>query len=196
VGPVTAAQTASVLRLLTDAKVQLVVVGDPGRATSLRLVVASHPTNLAAFGGALDRLGAVLESPQEAVDGPVRLGDPLGAMTVSTRFGPVDLLLGGPGYSLYADTVEVAEVRSVAGVDVRWVPFTPAPAAEQRRGRDRSPAAVSRRLLALVDAIGGPESPEGAAASEADDAVGPGLSPGATEGAPGRARPPSKSRLP
>lgn len=159
----TPSDAGAILRTLGSADVQVVVVGDPASPSGLRLVVSRHPTNLAALATALDRLGAVLAVSVDADGhGPRRVGDPLGAMTVTTDHGPVDLLFGGPGRSLYAETVDISEPRVVGGIDIRWAAAPPAPAAPA----DRSARSVGRRLRSIADALGealdGPrEEPEG-----------------------------------
>ncbi len=49
-----------VVRALSDANVQFVVVGEPAAGHPLRLVVSRHPTNLDALSRALDRLGSTV----------------------------------------------------------------------------------------------------------------------------------------
>lgn len=150
---------APVVRALSDANAQFVVVGEIGAGGPLRIVVSRHPTNLEALGRALDGLGATVRLPRpddldaggegERPDGPRRVGDPAGTVEVLTPAGEVDLLFGGPRLSLYAEAVVRAEERELGGVRVRWAADVP--------GMGPSSPVTSRmlgrRLLSLADGI-------------------------------------------
>ncbi len=161
---------ASVVRALSDASVQFVVVGEPVAGQPVRLVVSRHPTNLDALGRALDRLDAVMRrqerspagEPEEAEEGeeaeaeeageqggPRRAVDPMGTIAVRTSAGDVDLVFGGATRSLYAEAADRAEEREVEGLRVRWIgevpAVEPAPRATSRM--------VGRRLLSLAEEL-------------------------------------------
>ena len=139
-----------ILRTLVDANVQFVVVGEPGAAGALGLVVSRHPTNLEALGRALDALGSSLRrAPEEGPSGLHRIGDPAGTVAVRTAGGDVDLLFGGVHRSLYADTFEQSEEREVDGVDVRWC-REPAPVEPPGRA---TPRMLGQRLLTVADEL-------------------------------------------
>ncbi len=146
----------AVVRELSDANVQFVLVGEPAEGEPLRLVVSRHPANLDAVGRALDRLGASVRvksagaAQEQAPDGPPhRVGDPLGAVAVRTSAGDVDLLFGGPRRSLYAEASAGARQRKVGGRRVPWTEDVPemGPA-----GRVTSKM-LGRRLLSLADGL-------------------------------------------
>jgi hypothetical protein len=148
---------AMVVRVLSDANVQFVVVGEPAEGDPLRLVISRHPTNLDALSRALDRLGSTMRSPGTAAggahtggayaDSPRRVGEPLGTISVATAGGNVDLLFGGARRSLYAEVALHAQEREVAGLRVRWTgelpAVRPAPRATSR--------VLGRRLLSLAE---------------------------------------------
>ena len=139
-----------ILRTLVDANVQFVVVGEPGAAGALRLVVSRHPTNLEALGRALDALGSSLRrAPEEGPSGLHRIGDPAGTVAVRTDGGDVDRLFGGAHRSLYADTLEQSEEREVHGVGVRWC-REPAPVEPPGRA---TPRMLGQRLLTVADEL-------------------------------------------
>jgi hypothetical protein len=157
--PADAPDPGPVVRALSDAHAQFVVVGEVAAGRPIRIVVSRHPTNLEALGRALDGLGATVRAPrpggpdaggdEERPDGPRRLGDPAGTVEVSTPAGEVDLLLGGPRTSLYTEAVVRAEERELGGVRVRWVEEVPgvgpsSPVTSRMLGR---------RLLSLAEGI-------------------------------------------
>ncbi len=148
----------SVIRAMSEANVQFVVVGEPATVGPLRLVVSRHPTNLDALGRALDRLESSVRPPR-AVDtdegapdraaSPRRVGDPMGTIAVETSAGDVDLLFGGARRSLYAEVVLRAEERELGGRRVQWaaeLPVLVPPAQVTSR-------VLSRRLLSLAEGI-------------------------------------------
>lgn len=156
-----------VLRTLVDANVQFVVVGEPGAAGALQIVVSRHPTNLEALGKALDTLQSSLRSPSElpavGTSVPHRIGDPSGTVAVRTAGGDVDLVFGGTRRSLYADTLERAEERDIEGTRVHW---SAAPAPLDAPGRVTS-GALSRRLLSIAAGLAHlMDRPEGGAAPD------------------------------
>lgn len=132
-----------ILRTLVDANVQFVVVGEPDAASALRLVVSRHPTNLEALGRALDALGASLRTAVDEEPGLHRIGDQAGTVAVRTTAGDVDLLFGGAHASLYADTLERAAERVLAGVTVQW---SEEPAPPEPPGR-----VLGRRLRSMAE---------------------------------------------
>lgn len=147
---------AAVLQALLGANVQFVVVGDPEADGPLRLVAAAHPTNLDALGRALERFSPTVQvaEPPAPPPGPEpaeprRIGDPFGAVTVTTSAGDVALLLGGARRSLYAGTLAVATTREIGGVHVRWAaePEWAAPEAGATGG------ALGGRLLSLASRL-------------------------------------------
>lgn len=159
-----ASGVASVLRALLDANVQFVVVGEPDETTPLRVIASRHPTSMDALGRVLDGLdSAVRTVPPRAAgasdtdatdrdvveDGPRRFGDTLGTIAVTTSAGDVDLVLGGPRRSLYADALLGAHERCIGGVRVPWVDAVP----------DTGPPArvtsrmLGRRLLSLAEGV-------------------------------------------
>ncbi|MGH8987937.1 MAG: hypothetical protein ACRDXC_04965 [Acidimicrobiales bacterium] len=151
---------AVVVRALSDANVQFVVVGEPSADRSLQLVVSRHPANLDALGRALDRLGSTLLPPGVKVldagnddagndDAARRVGDPMGTISIVTSGGDVDLMFGGPRRSLYAEVALHAEVREVGGLRVQWTgglaAAEPVPPTTSR--------VLGRRLLSLAEGI-------------------------------------------
>lgn len=167
---------ASVVRALSDASVQFVVVGEPVAGQPVRLVVSRHPTNLDALGRALDRLDAVMRrqerspagepgepgEPEEAEEGkeaeaeeageqggPRRAVDPMGTIAVRTSAGDVDLVFGGATRSLYAEAADRAEEREVEGLRVRWIGEVPAVEPAPRA----TSRMVGRRLLSLAEEL-------------------------------------------
>ncbi len=146
----TTPERREVLGTLTAADVRFVVVSPP-RSTRLRLVVSNQPTNLAALGGALDRLGARLDAAgvRGRSGGARRVVDPLGALRVTTDHGVVELVLGRPGGSVYAEAFAMATERTLAGVTVLWAPPPPTAAPAPSPGE-----AAARRLADLVDEMG------------------------------------------
>lgn len=152
---------ASVVRALSDAAVQFVVVGEIGAVQPLRIVVSRHPTNLDALARALDRLDSVVRTPVEGAPerhrstggardgGPQRVGDPMGTISVTTSAGDVDLLFGGARRSLYAEVAVGAEERVLDGLRVQWTAeiavVDPPPRATSRM--------LGRRLLSLADVL-------------------------------------------
>lgn len=152
----------SVLRALTDANVQFVVVGEPAPGAPLHLVVSRHPTNLDALGRALGGLDATLRNDASAVAGavpgppgesedagPRRVGDPAGTIPVATSMGDVDLMFGGPRRSLYAEAVTRAQVRAIEGVRVQWTATLPTPEPAPRV----TSRILGRRLLSLAEGL-------------------------------------------
>jgi hypothetical protein len=143
----------AVLRALSGANVQFIVVGDVDGERPLRVVVSRHPTNLEALGRALDGLGSVLREAADPADpadiGPTRLGDPLATVGVATDAGDVDILFGGPRQSLYAETLTVSEERDVTGLSVRWAD-APAPLEPPPRVTSRM---LGKRLLSLAEGL-------------------------------------------
>lgn len=146
-----ARRVSEVLGALDGAGVQAIVVGDPLEGSALRLVLSRHPANLVALGRVLHRLGARVEPVRtmRTTSGPYRVGDPLGTLTVTAGQDRLELLFGGPDGSFYAETLEGAEERVLAGVPVRWVPDAAASAPPDR------PPTEAGRLLSLADALGG-----------------------------------------
>lgn len=147
---------ASVLRVLSDANVQFVVVGEPAAGHPLRIVVSSHPTNLDALGRALDRLASTVRAPavtapEEEVgdDPPRRIGDPLGTVPVATSAGDVDLLFGGSRRSLYAEVALQAQPRDIGGLCVQWTGDLPAVEPVPRT----TSRMLGRRLLSLAEGL-------------------------------------------
>jgi hypothetical protein len=152
---------AVVVRALSDANVQFVVVGEPAAGHPLRLVVSRHPTNLDALGRALDRLESTVRAPGVAApevdadpedagdDPPRRVGDPMGTISVATAGGDVDLMFGGPRRSLYADVAVHAEERELGGLRVQWTGELPAqPPVPRTTSR-----MLGRRLLSLAEGL-------------------------------------------
>ena len=179
-----APDVVSVVRALSGANVQFVVVGERAGSEPLRLVVSRHPANLEALGRALDRLGSTVRDPAPATAGeerataaPRRVGDALGTIPVRTSSGDVDLLLGGPRHSLYAEVAARAEERAIDGVRVQWVAevasLEPAPRVTSRM--------LGRRLLSLAEGLSHLiERQEEPAAAEAE-----GETDAEAEGSPG-----------
>jgi hypothetical protein len=98
---------------LQGAGIQFItVVGDPP-GNPLRLIVSRHPANLRMLGATLDRLGAQVRTG--AAGWP-----PPGTIPVATRFGDLELLVGGTGSSLYSDAIEAAGGPSANGEVVNW----------------------------------------------------------------------------
>lgn len=156
---------AMVVRALSDANVQFVVVGEPVEGQPLRLVVSRHPTNLDALGRALDRLGSTVRSLGAAMESaateavaaggeahagaPRRVGDPLGTIPVATAGGDVDLLFGGARRSLYAEVALHAQEREVARLRVQWTGELPAVGPAPRT----TSKVLRRRLLSLAEGL-------------------------------------------
>lgn len=151
---------ASVVRVLSDANVQFVVVGEAVAGEPLRVVVSRHPTSLDALGRALDRLDATVRGSMygdaedfggagEAGAGVRHVGDPLGTIPITTSAGDVDVLLGGPRRSLYAEVAAGAEEREVAGRRVQW---TAEVAGLEPPARVTS-RMLGRRLLSLAEGL-------------------------------------------
>jgi hypothetical protein len=149
---------SAVLGAMVDANVQFIVVGDPSTADALRLVVSRHPTNLVTLGTVLERLGSRLQTAVHAADaGPARVVDPLGTVSVVVAGGDVVLHFGGERRSLYAETLELSEVRDVAGRTVQWapVPATIEPSAPvTARTAGRRLSALAEELGRLVERLG------------------------------------------
>ncbi len=150
------ADVASVVRALSDANVQFVVVGEPVAGHPLRLVVSRHPTNLEALGRALDRLESTLRVPEatrvkEAAgdDPPRRVGDPLGTVSLATSAGDVDLMFGGSRRSLYAEVALHAQERELGGTRVQWTGELPAVGPVPRT----TSRMLGRRLLTLAEGL-------------------------------------------
>jgi hypothetical protein len=157
----------SVVRALSDANVQFVVVGQSDAGSPLRVVVSKHPTNLEALGRALDRLDASLRALGELAtasaeghasgtvdddppeDLPRRVGDPLGTIAVTTSAGDVDLIFGGPRRSLYAEVASHAQERKVGGLSVQWTDALPAPEPAPRV----TSKMLGRRLLSIAEGL-------------------------------------------
>ncbi len=160
-----------VVRALSDANVQFVLVGEPDAGRPLRLVVSRHPTNLDALSRALDQLGSTVRgsgvaaaevdgaqedgvvepwAPEEA-NGPAprRIGDPMGTISVATAGGDVDLMFGGPRRSLYAEVALRAEEREVGGLRVQWTGELP----EVEPAVRTTSRMLGRRLLSLAEGI-------------------------------------------
>lgn len=155
-GSARAPDVAAVVRALSDANVQFVLVGEPSAGEPLRLVVSRHPTNLDALGRALDRLTSAVRIPSGGAhdDGPAgaeprRVGDALGTVPLTTRAGDVDLVFGGPRRSLYADAADRAQEREVDGRRVPWVEAIP----RAEPGARVTGRMLGRRLLALADGL-------------------------------------------
>ncbi len=167
---------AVVVRALSEANVQFVVVGEPAEGRPLRLVVSRHPTNLDALSRALDGLESTLRSPGVAArgeapagegayaDAPLRVGDPLGTISVVTAGGDVDLLFGGARRSFYAEVVLHAQEREVGGMLVQWTGelpvFGPVPRTTGRM-LGRRLLSLAEGLVHLVERHGGEDSGEG-----------------------------------
>ncbi len=171
---------AVVVRALSEANVQFVVVGEPAEGRPLRLVVSRHPTNLDALSRALDGLESTLRSPGGAArgvgargeaaagegayaDAPVRVGDPLGTISVETAGGDVDLLFGGARRSFYAEVVLHAQEREVGGMLVQWTRQLPVVGPLPRttsRMLGRRLLSLAEGLLHLVERHGGEDSEE------------------------------------
>ena len=167
------ADVASVVRALSDANVQFVVVGEPAAGDPLRLVVSRHPTNLDALGRALDGLEStlrVLQPPARGEDDlPRRVSDPLGTISLATSAGNVDLMLGGPRRSLYAEVALHAQERELGGLRVQWARELPELAPVART----TSRMLGRRLLSLAEGLAhlierhdGEESSDGEADTE------------------------------
>lgn len=152
---------AAILRSLSEANVRFIVVGEPDDAVShdpastgaapLRIVVATHPTNLDALARSLDALGSSVRTtqsvPAPAPGGDVRrVGDPLGTIEVTTSGGDLDILLGGPRRPLYAQVAATAIQREIDGETVSWVAHVTPPAPSPRVTGD----ALGRRLAVLA----------------------------------------------
>ncbi len=146
---------ASVVRALSDANVQFVVVGEAASGHPLRLVVSRHPTNLEALGRALERLestvrASALATPVEGRDPPPRrVGDPMATIPVATSGGDLDLMFGGPRRSLYAEVALHAEERNIGGVRVQWTGELPTVETVPRT----TSRMLSRRLLSLAEGL-------------------------------------------
>ena len=151
---------AVVVRALSDANVQFVVVGEPAEGRPLRLVVSRHPTNLDALSRALDRLGSTLRSlgadargesadERAPADAPWRVGDPLGMISVVTAGGDVDLLFGGARRSFYAQVALHAQEREVGGLLVQWTGELPAVGPAPRT----TSRMLGRRLMSLAEGL-------------------------------------------
>lgn len=147
----------AVVRALSDANVQFVVVGEAGSGHPLQVVVSRHPTNLEALGRALERLestvrASALAAPsEEASDDPPprRVGDPMATIPVATSGGDLDLMFGGPRRSLYAEVAMHAEERDIGGVRVQWAGELPAVETVSRM----TSRMLSRRLLSLAEGL-------------------------------------------
>ncbi|HTX62678.1 MAG TPA: hypothetical protein VMD28_03515 [Acidimicrobiales bacterium] len=141
----------SVVRALSAADVQFVVVGAPAAGQPLGIVVSRHPTNLDALGRALDRLGSRVRAPAGSAPGesPRRVGDPLGTVSVTTSAGDVDLMFGGARRSLYAEVAGYAQPLDIGGLWVQWAReltrLEPAPRTTSR--------VLGRRLLSLAEGL-------------------------------------------
>lgn len=157
---------ASVVRALSDANVQFVVVGEPAAGSPLTLVISRHPTNLEALGRALDGLASTVrtvepsasqaKSPDATESGadrgagtPRRVGDPMGTIALTTSAGDVDLLLGGPRRSLYAEVSTHAHEREVGGMRVKWADELP----PMETGPRVTSRILGRRLLSLAEGL-------------------------------------------
>lgn len=147
-GPVTTGR-ARLLGVLATAHVEYVVIGGTARRR-LRLAVSAHPANLAALGRVLSELDATLMPvPTPRVGGVRRVGASLGMLRVHVPGVDVELIIGGPGRSLYAELREAASEEDCEGVSVLVAPLLSAP----RATGDRSPEVVAGRLLALADQL-------------------------------------------
>jgi len=155
-----------VLRALLGANVQFVVVGEPETEGSLRLVVSTHPTNLDALGRVLDALSATVRvgdpplgrngagGAPDAHAGPRPLGDPLGAVAVTSAAGDLVLFFGGEHASLYAEALDVSAERQLGDVRVRWAPAVPdlgPPTRPTGRALGGRLISLAGRLAQLVD---------------------------------------------
>lgn len=151
-----APDVASVVRALSDANVQFVLVGEPAAGKPLRVVVSRHPTNLEALGRALDRLESTVRPPEATAAGvgpddplPRRVADPMGTIAVTTSAGEVDLIFGGPRRSLYAEVVLQAQERELGGLRVQWSEEIPDLGPVQRV----TSRMLGRRLLSLAESL-------------------------------------------
>lgn len=144
------------VRELAGANVQFVLVGEPDGGRPISIVLSRHPTNLEAVGRALDRLDSTVRAQAIAAAGgdahsfdPVRVGDPLGTIPVTTSAGDVDLIFGGPRRSLYAQVAAQAREREVGGLRVQWTEALPhSEPAGRTTGR-----LLGRRLLSLAEGL-------------------------------------------
>jgi hypothetical protein len=164
--PASLPDLAAIVRALSDVHAKFVVVGKPTAGAPIELVVSGHPTNLEAIGRALDRLGAALRAADAdrapcggGTEGPRRAVDPRGTVAVRTPAGDVDLVVGGPGATLYAAAARSAHERDVCGVRVPWIEelavVAPAAPATTRMLGDRL-LSLADELAQLITARDGP----------------------------------------
>lgn len=174
------------LDALVDANVQFVVVGEPGDRPRLRVVVSRHPTNLHVLGALLERLEASFATTEAGTGaGLRRIADPHGTVSVRVHGVDVDLMVGGPRRSLYAEALGVATDRQMYGRLVKWVPAPPDVA---------SPATgtgtvLARRLLSIAEGLahfvdrGAKPLPPAPSSGGAASPAGHAAAPGGTDGA-------------